>query len=143
MSLGGIYLDGNARSNSNARSEVIGMVSKRVPLSEEGFFRSTTLNGGLRQIFRHENPARTDRSETVGYFGGDVEFPWKVHAVAEISTVDEAVGRGTPWAVGGQWRPNKVFGISLARVRNGNMKKAGLFIGIAVGGPRLPDQLTQ
>jgi len=143
VSIGGIYLDGNSFSDRNARSEVVGMISKRVPLWEEGFLRSSTLHGGLRQIFRSENPPGTDRSEAVGYFGGEVEFPFDVHFVGEISTVDQGIGNRVPWAVGGQWRPNNVFGISLAAVRNGNMSKVGIFIGIAVGGPQLPDELTR
>lgn len=75
---------------------------KSVKLSEDGFFRSVGFHAGIRDrwIEKGEDPS----DSPVGYFGLEVELPLRLYLVGEVSTKDEDLGGGTPYAFGVQWR---------------------------------------
>jgi hypothetical protein len=79
---------------------------KSFEISKEGFFRSVGFHAGIRERFIEEGPFAPDASDSpVGYFGAELELPFRLYLVGEVSTEDKDYGSSsTPYAFGVQWR---------------------------------------
>ena len=75
-------------------------------ISDDGFFRSVGFHAGIRDRWIEENvDGSGDPSDSpVGYFGLEVEMPFRLYLVGEVSTNDDDLGGSTPYAFGIQWR---------------------------------------
>ena len=75
---------------------------KSFKISDDGFFRSVGFHAGIRERWIEKGADPSD--SPVGYFGLEVEMPLRLYLVGEVSTKDEDLGGGTPYAFGIQWR---------------------------------------
>lgn len=71
-------------------------------ISHDGFLRSVGVHAGIRERWIEKGDDPSD--SPVGYFGLEVEMPFRIYLVGEVSTDDEDLGGGTPYAFGLQWR---------------------------------------
>jgi len=75
---------------------------KSFEISHDGFLRSVGFHAGIRDRWIEKGP---DPSNTpVGYFGMEVELPFRLYLVGEVSTEDKDFSDSTPYAFGVQWR---------------------------------------
>ena len=134
VSVGGIHLDGDASSDVLSRQEIFVAISKHFPIDEDGFFRGCRLHGGVRQIWRHDRPdgLGIPANGTVPYVGIEIELPWDIYFVSEISTKDDVLGARTPFAFGIQWKPNQVVGISIAGMQPGDAQRISFYAGVGL-----------
>jgi hypothetical protein len=79
---------------------------KSFKISDDGIFRSVGVHAGIRNRWIDENiDGSGDPSDTpVGYFGLEVELPFRFYLVGEVSTKDKDLGDDVPYAFGVQWR---------------------------------------
>jgi len=75
---------------------------KSCEISQDGFLRSVGFHAGIRErwISKGDDPS----DSPVGYFGLEVEMPFRLYLVGEVSTKDEDLGDDVPYAFGLQWR---------------------------------------
>jgi hypothetical protein len=132
VSIGGIHLWGDSDSNVLSRTEFVVMASKRYPVDEEGFIRALRPHIGMRQIWYTQGDP-PEANATLAFGGIEVELPYSLSFVAEISNKDD-FSPHLPWAVGMQWKPNDVLGLSLAITEPGSVGggRVSPYIGIGV-----------
>jgi hypothetical protein len=127
LSFGGVFREGN----ENVTSQTIFIAaSKAVPIDADGFLRRFRVHAGFRQLWQDVriNEQKPSQSASLGYIGGELEFPQHLYLVAEISNNDSFPH--IPFAVGLQWRHPKGYGLSLAGLQSGT--KEELFVGIGI-----------
>lgn len=97
---------------------------KRFPVSDEsGFVKSVGVHLGTRY-------SSLDKDDVfVGYGGLEVQLPYRLYIVGEISTEDSDAHRKVPYALGIQWRAGGI-NISVAALQNGNLDDPGFYFGI-------------
>ena len=137
VSIGGIFLDGNAHDDLLTRKELFVAASKRFEIDPDGFFRSFRLHAGVRRVWNDDPPILdgfpTDRNDNLfGYIGGELEFPYSISLVAETMKDYDSDERATPWAVGFQWKPTGVVGISIAAEQAPGEDRPGFWFGIGL-----------
>jgi hypothetical protein len=127
LSIGGMFQEGN---ENITRQTIFIAASKGVQIDADGIFRSFRLHSGFRQFWQdvRVSEQQPSKSASLGYIGGELEFPQHLYLVAEISN-DNGVPH-IPFAVGLQWRHPKGYGLSLAGIQNGT--KEELFVGIGI-----------
>jgi hypothetical protein len=127
LSIGGVFQEGN---ENITRQTMFIAVSKAVPADPDGVFRGFRLHGGFRQFWQDVpvDAPQPSKSASLGYIGGEIEFPQYLYLVAEISNNDSFPH--IPFAVGLQWRHPKGYGLSLAGLQTG--AKEELFVGIGI-----------
>ncbi len=138
LSIGAIYLDGSARGDLLAKTEVFLAASKSWQIDPDGFCRSVRAHGGFRYISRHEAPdlpksVRLGTDLSMLYGGIEIEFPYSIYFISEVGTpdlFDRKQSEAWPYAVGFQWKPNSVLGISIAHA---NPEELGLRDGFWFG----------
>lgn len=133
VSVGGIYLDGDSTSDLFARAELFAAASKYFEIDEEGLVKGARVHGGVRVIWKPEriDPA-SDANGVVPYIGAELGLPYNLWGVAEVALQDDIQGPRTPYAMGVQWRPNEVVGISVAGVQPGDAGRISLYIGVGL-----------
>jgi len=138
VSIGFIYLDGDQNGDRLARTEFFVAASKYFHFDDEAFIRGFRLHGGFRNIWRPEGrsvlsgDAVSDPAyDLQGYIGGELELPWDLWAVAEVGNKTSAASTA-PYAIGVQYRPNNVVGLSVAALQNGNTDGVRLYIGVGL-----------
>jgi hypothetical protein len=102
---------------------------KSFDIDRTGFLRSVGFHLGIRDRFIEKGP---DPSDTpVGYFGAELELPFRLYLVGEVSTRDEDLGDDVPYSFGIQWRLGGI-NISVACLDNGFsfVDEPSLFFGI-------------
>jgi hypothetical protein len=137
LSIGGMYVDGSDVGDLLYRAEVFAAASELMPLDTNGTFKSLRFHEGIRYVGRSEannvtkdagghliTPKFPSSAHTLGtdgdfcllYGGVELELPYNLYAIGEISTNNllKKSTSHTPWAAGVQWKPNGVLGISLA-----------------------------
>ncbi|HSI35021.1 MAG: hypothetical protein ACAI43_09750 [Phycisphaerae bacterium] len=147
LSIGGIWLDGNGPSEDGpggdlvARTEVFVAASKRWEIDRDGPVKSVRGHLGVRYISRHEAPdlpksVRMGTDLTTAYAGIELELPYSIFFVAELATPDlfsSDQHEGWPYAVGFQWKPNNVLGLSIAHMNPEDLGlKDGFWFGIGL-----------
>jgi hypothetical protein len=124
LSIGGMYLDGGSQGDLLYRAEAFLAASKHWELNPDGFCRSFRLHAGTRYFTRSETPNVFPKSvlgsndSWLIYGGAEVEFPYNIFLVGEISTnnINYVATKNLPYGVGFQWRPTGVLGLSLGYV---------------------------
>jgi len=97
---------------------------KRFPVGDEsGFVKSIGLHLGGRFSSLDANDV------SVGYGGLEVQLPYRLYIVGEISTKDSDVHSDVPYAAGIQWRAGGI-NISLAALQTGGLDDPGFYFGI-------------
>lgn len=103
---------------------------KRIPIDENGFFKSFGLHAGVRGSWFHGDFAKDDSVNVYG--GGELQLPHRVYLVGEVGTKgNTTAGRDprTPYAFGAQWRLGAV-NITFAGIQNGTTDKISLYYGV-------------
>jgi len=124
LSLGGMIRAGNERVD---KYTAFIATSKYLPIRPEGVVRGLRVHLGFRQIW--QDAGVNEANASILYGGGELELPFDVYAVAEVSTRSGVFDK-TPYSFGLQWRPNHVLGLSLAGVQTGGEDRVSLFAGI-------------
>ena len=127
LSVGGMLREGNERIDKRT---VFVAASKRLPFKDNALFL-LSLRGhvGFRQIW--QNSRVNEANGSIVYGGLEVEFPYNVYAVGELSTRDDVFAH-YPYSFGLQWRPTQVVGLSLAGIQTGGEDQIGFYAGIGV-----------
>jgi hypothetical protein len=127
LSMGGMFQEGN---ENLTRQTIFIAASKAVQIDADGFLRTFRLHGGFRQFWQdvRVNEQQPSKSASIGYIGGEIEFPQHLYLAAEISNNDAFPH--IPFAVGLQWRHPKGYGLSLAGIQSG--ENGGLYVGIGI-----------
>jgi hypothetical protein len=127
LSVGGIFREGN---ENLAKQTIFVAASKAVQIDADGFLRTFRLHGGFQQFWQdvRVNPGKPAKSASIGYLGGELEFPQHLYLVAEGSNND--VLPHIPFAIGLQWRHPAGYGLSLAGIQTGT--EQGLYVGIGI-----------
>ncbi|MBI1374696.1 MAG: hypothetical protein GC159_18410 [Phycisphaera sp.] len=103
--------------------------SKYFAIDPDGVVKGVRLHGGFRRFWQDDDATTGDGS--IFYGGGELELPYDVWFVGEISSRD-SVFPHTPHAFGIQWRPNPWFGISLAGVQTEGFDHLGIYAGLGI-----------
>ena len=103
--------------------------SKRFVIDEDGILKSVRSHFGLRQIWQDSDV--NEANGTIVFTGIDVEFPYNLYIVSEVSNKDDVFAR-TPYSIGLQWRPNNVIGLSIAGVQSGGEDHISFYAGIGL-----------
>jgi len=114
LSVGGIYLDGSEKGDVLYRAEAFVALSKGFNIDPDGTFKSVRLHGGLRYASRSDAVSPGDFALVYG--GVELELPYSLYLIGEVSSNNllKKGGIDLPYAVGVQWKPNSVLGISVA-----------------------------
>jgi len=135
LSVGGIYTDGGAEGDLFAKKEVFVAGSKSWEIDRDGYLKSVRLHAGFRYLSRTEAPVAQD--ESYAYGGVEVELPYSIFLIGELSS-SNLNQRGTedlPYAIGIQWKPTAVLGISIAHMNPSGSQpalKEGFWFGIGL-----------
>jgi hypothetical protein len=107
--------------------------SKRFIINPDGFFRSFAVHAGFRQLWLPSNAPGQDSS--VGYTGAELEFPYRIYAIVEVSTKDQQRPNAfkTPYAFGLQCRLPGVA-LSIAGLQEG-ADNLGFWFGVGTTFP--------
>ncbi len=105
---------------------------KRVPISETGPVRSLGFHAGVRESWFDAVAVQSD--SFTGYFGAEVQLPYRVYLVGEISTPGFTRGgvrpKSNPYAWGAQWRLGGV-NLSVAAMDQDGTGRVGIWSGFA------------
>jgi len=125
-----VSLGGYAKFGTDAfdSKNVFLAASKTVSIDEKGFLKTITFQGGFRESWLEAPDRNTNR-----FYGGiEVQLPWNIYAVGEVTQFASRKDEFTPWAAGLQWRGKK-FGLSAAIVQSGDDKPPSIYLGIGGG----------
>ena len=124
LSVGGIYLDGPKNGDGPFyKGEGFVAASKGFKVDPDGFVREIRPHLGARYALRDQAPANNpfgDDDTLFVYSGIEVYLPYSISFIGEIaSNVAEDADSDMPWAVGFQWKPTGVLGLSVAHMDPG------------------------
>ena len=101
---------------------------KNFVIDPSGMVRSIGLHLGLRETWIEDSADSQDAP--VGYGGLEIELPFRLYLVGEVSTKDkDSGGDKTPYAFGVQWRLGGV-NISTAFANSGAFSEPSFFFGV-------------
>lgn len=121
---------GKYGTNALQQTTVFLAAYKRIPINEDGFFRSFGVHAGVRGSWYHENYPE-DGSVNV-YGGAELQLPYRFYLVGEVGNKGYTpTGRveEVPYAFGFQWRLGAV-NISFSGIQNGSTDRISLFYGV-------------
>ena len=105
---------------------------KRIPISESGPVRSLGFHAGARESWFDNDQIQSD--SFTGYFGAEIQLPYRVYLVGEISTPGFTRGgkrpKSNPYAWGAQWRLRGV-NLSVAAMDQDGTGRVGIWSGFA------------
>ena len=138
VSVGGMFFEGNEMLD---RRTLFTALSKRVAISDTGFFRGFRLHVGGRHYWQKDGSelgfkswralAQRGDSASVGYVGAELELPRYLFLVSEIQS-RETGDQQQPFSVGLQFRHPEGFGLSVALLRPGLQEGMTAYIGIGI-----------
>ena len=138
VSVGGMFFEGNEMLD---RQTLFTALSKRVDISDTGFFRGFRLHVGGRYYWQKDHSelgfknwttlAQRGDSAAVGYVGAELELPKHLFLVSEIQSRETGDQR-QPFSVGFQFRHPEGFGLSVALLRPGLQEGMTAYIGIGI-----------
>ena len=138
VSVGGMFFEGNEMLD---RQTLFTALSKRVAISDTGFFRGFRVHVGGRFYWQKDQSelgfkswtalAQRGDSAAVGYAGGELELPKHLFLVGEIQSRETGDQR-QPFSVGLQFRHPEGFGLSVALLRPGLQEGMTAYIGIGI-----------
>jgi len=131
--------EGRERVGREQKRVLFLAASKDIPLpwsdKAKPFVRSARLHAGVRHAWR-DAPESTigagNRSDVVGWFGGEIEMPHNIFFVAEFAT-DEITLPRSPFGFGIQVRHPSGLGLTLGGIQPGFSADIGLYVGIGIG----------
>jgi hypothetical protein len=126
MSIGGYYKFGDDLGTS---ASVFTAAYWRIPINEDGFFKSLGIHGGVRENWYDVGPSDAFRA----YTGIELQLPYRLYLVSEVTTEDDDRDTEVPYSFGAQWR---LYGINLtvAGIQNGTLPKGpAVYWGIGAG----------
>jgi len=132
VSVGGLWYDGDKTSDSLSKQEVFAAASKYISINEDACIRGVRFHVGVRQIWNKERLEGAKAQGAVGYFGFEVELPYDLWVVSEVTQKNDIIGGRTPFAVGMHWRPNNVLGLSIAGMNAGDADRIAFWFGIGL-----------
>jgi hypothetical protein len=103
---------------------------KRFPISESGFVKSIGIHAGVRGSWFDDEAAKANSVN--GYWGAEVQFPYRVYLVGEIGTEGNTPGgkdKRLPYAFGAQWRLGGV-NLTFAGIQSGTQTSIGYYWGV-------------
>ena len=105
---------------------------KRIPISETGPVRSIGFHAGMRETWFDDSVIQSDSFN--GYFGAEVQLPYRLYLVGELSTKGETRNgrrpKSNPYAWGAQWRLGGV-NLSVAAIDQDGTGRVGVYSGVA------------
>ena len=138
VSVGGMFFEGNEMLD---RRTLFTALSKRLAISDTGFFRGFRLHVGGRYYWQKDHSelgfkswtalAQRGDSAAVGYLGAELELPKHLFLIGEIQSRDTGDQR-QPFSVGLQFRHPEGFGLSVALLRPGLQEGMTAYIGIGI-----------
>jgi hypothetical protein len=138
VSVGGMFFEGNEMLD---RRTLFTALSKRMAISDNGFFRGFRLHVGGRYYWQKDQSelgfknwtalAQRGDSAAVGYLGAELELPKHLFLVSEIQSRETGDQR-QPFSVGLQFRHPEGFGLSVALLRPGLQEGMTAYIGIGI-----------
>ena len=138
VSVGGMFFEGNEMLD---RRTLFTALSKRVAISDTGFFRRFRLHVGGRHYWQKDGSelgfknwralAQRGNSASVGYVGAELELPRYLFLVSEIQS-RETGDQQQPFSVGLQFRHPEGFGLSVALLRPGLQEAMTAYVGIGI-----------
>ncbi|MEX2215506.1 MAG: hypothetical protein WD768_15335 [Phycisphaeraceae bacterium] len=132
VSVGGIWLDGDASSDLVARQEIFVAASKYFKIDPDGIFKGFRVHGGVRFIWKNDGLPGSEDFGVVGFIGGELELPYSLWVIAEVANESGSLGPRVPYAFGLQWRPNEVLGLTLGGVQPGDADTLAFYFGIGL-----------
>ena len=132
VSVGAIWLDGDASSDLLTRQEIFVAASKHFEIDPDGFILGFRVHAGVRFIWKHDGLPGSEDFGAMGYIGGELELPYSLWLIAEVSTQDDTIGPRNPHAFGLQWRPNEIIGITIGAVQPGDSRVLAFYFGIGL-----------
>jgi hypothetical protein len=102
--------------------------SKTLPIDEKGFVKTITLQGGFRESWIEAPDRNTNR-----FYGGvEVQLPYNLYLIGEVTQFSHRKDEFMPWAAGIQWR-GKRLGLTAAIVQSGDDDPPSIYLGIGGG----------
>ncbi len=105
---------------------------KRIPISETGPVRSLGFHAGVRETWFDDSVIQSDSFN--GYFGAEIQLPYRLYLVGELSTKGEQRNgrrpKSNPYAWGAQWRLGGV-NLSVAAIDQDGTGRVGVYSGVA------------
>jgi hypothetical protein len=137
ISVGAIWLDGNANSDVLSREEIFIAASKHFPIDPDGIVKGVRVHGGVRFIWNTERPVGGEANGVVPYVGVEVGLPYSIYFISEVSTKDDILSppgfkTHVPYSFGFQWRPNNVVGVSFAGIQPSFSDRLAMWIGLGL-----------
>lgn len=126
---------GKYGTNALQQSTVFLAAYKRIPIDENGFFKSLGFHAGVRGTWFHDDFVKDDSVNVYG--GAELQLPYRLYLVGEVGTKGNTpAGRdpNTPYAFGAQWRLGAV-NITFAGVQTGTTDKISLYYGVGTAIP--------
>lgn len=123
-----------AKWGSHALNQIAAFAAayKRIPISESGPLRSIGFHAGIRETWFDSDASNSD--STNGYFGAELQLPYRVYLVGELSTKGETRAgnrpKSNPYAWGVQWRLGGV-NLSAAALDQDGTGRVGIYSGVA------------
>lgn len=103
-------------------------LSKTLPISNTGVFKTITFQTGFRESWLDEPSTNTNR-----FYGGlELQLPHDFFLIGEVTQFARAADKHTPWSVGIQWRGRR-FGVLAAVVQGGDDNRPGIYLGVGGG----------
>ncbi len=121
---------GKYGTNALQQSTVFLAAYKRIPIDEDGFFKSFALHVGIRESWYKKDFAKNDSFNAYG--GAELQLPYRVYLIGEIGTKGNTPAGSdseVPYAFGLQWRLGAV-NISLSGIQDGTMDRLSIFYGV-------------
>ena len=124
LSVGGMLREGHSTVDKRT---AFAAASKMMLFAENPLLLSLRGHVGFRQLWQNSRVAEANGS--VVYGGVEIELPYDVYLVGELSNKDDVFNH-QPYSFGAQWRPNHVLGLSAAGVQTGGEDQVSLYVGI-------------
>jgi hypothetical protein len=104
---------------------------KRIPIDEDGFFKSIGFHAGVRESWFDDDQVKDDSFNA--YWGAELQLPYRVYLVGELGTKGNTPGgrdKRNPYAFGVQWRLGGI-NLSVAGIQAGTQNSIGIYSGVA------------
>ncbi|HZJ14718.1 MAG TPA: hypothetical protein VFD27_06700 [Chthoniobacteraceae bacterium] len=103
---------------------------KRIPIDENGFFKSFGIHAGIRESWFDDDGVKDDSFNA--YCGGELQLPYRVYLIGEVGTEGNTFGgrdKRLPYAFGTQWRLGGV-NVTFAGIQSGTQTSIGYYWGV-------------
>jgi hypothetical protein len=106
--------------------------SKRIHIDPDGFFKSLTIQTGARQTWFDKPQGRGVRDSGRFYGGLELELPYRLYLIGELTQKDNDFDRRMPFAYGIQCRLPGINLTFAALQDGGPHERVGLYSGVGI-----------